>query len=39
MGDKIYNGIAETVSSNGSLILRQKDGSLVKIIAGDVNLS
>lgn len=33
-----YEGIAESVAQNGSLLLRQPDGSLVKIVAGDVTL-
>ncbi len=33
-----YQGIAESVASDGSLMLRQSDGSLVKIVAGDVSL-
>lgn len=37
MGDQFYDGIAESVCKDGSLMLRQKDGSLVKILAGDVN--
>jgi BirA family transcriptional regulator, biotin operon repressor / biotin---[acetyl-CoA-carboxylase] ligase len=37
MGERYYDGIAESVNKDGSLILRQKDGSLVKIVAGDVN--
>jgi len=37
MGNKYFDGIAESVSRDGGLMLRQKDGSLVKIVAGDVN--
>jgi BirA family biotin operon repressor/biotin-[acetyl-CoA-carboxylase] ligase len=37
IGDKYYDGIAESVSKDGSLILRQRDGNLTKIVAGDVN--
>ena len=33
-----YQGIAESVARDGSLLLRQPDGSLVKIVAGDVTL-
>jgi BirA family biotin operon repressor/biotin-[acetyl-CoA-carboxylase] ligase len=33
-----YEGIAESVASDGSLLLRQADGSLTKIVAGDVSL-
>ena len=38
MGDQIYTGRAESVTENGALMIRQKDGHLVKIIAGDVML-
>jgi len=34
-----YQGIAESVASDGSLLLRHPDGSLTKIVAGDVTLS
>jgi BirA family biotin operon repressor/biotin-[acetyl-CoA-carboxylase] ligase len=37
MGDTYYDGIAESVCKDGSLMLRQKDGALIKIVAGDVN--
>ncbi len=37
-GDATYKGIAESVASDGSLLLRQSDGSLIKIVAGDVTL-
>lgn len=33
-----YKGIAEAVASDGSLLLRQPDGDLLKIVAGDVTL-
>jgi BirA family biotin operon repressor/biotin-[acetyl-CoA-carboxylase] ligase len=33
-----YKGIAESVASDGSLLLRQPDGNLLKIVAGDVTL-
>jgi len=36
LGDKVYKGIAESVCRDGSLMLRQKDGKLTRIIAGDV---
>ena len=36
--EAIYKGIAESVASDGSLLLRQSDGSLTKIVAGDVTL-
>jgi BirA family transcriptional regulator, biotin operon repressor / biotin---[acetyl-CoA-carboxylase] ligase len=38
MGDQIYTGRAESVTENGALMIRQKDGHLVQIIVGDVML-
>jgi biotin-(acetyl-CoA carboxylase) ligase len=38
IGNRVYNGIAESVSKDGSLLLRQKDGKSVKIIVGDIVL-
>ncbi len=37
-GKTDYEGIAESVASDGSLRLRHPDGSLTKIVAGDVTL-
>jgi BirA family biotin operon repressor/biotin-[acetyl-CoA-carboxylase] ligase len=37
-GQTSYQGIAESVASDGSLFLRQPDGNLIKIVAGDVSL-
>jgi len=37
-GETTYEGTAESVASDGSLLLRQSDGSLTKIVAGDVTL-
>jgi len=37
-GKTSYKGVAESVASDGSLFLRQPDGSLIKIVAGDVSL-
>jgi len=37
-GKTMYEGIAESVASDGSLLLRQLDGSLTKIVAGDATL-
>ena len=34
---RVYAGLAETVARDGSLLLRQSDGSLINISAGDVN--
>jgi BirA family transcriptional regulator, biotin operon repressor / biotin---[acetyl-CoA-carboxylase] ligase len=38
-GDVIYCGFAESVSADGSLLLRSTEGDLIKIFAGDVSLS
>jgi BirA family biotin operon repressor/biotin-[acetyl-CoA-carboxylase] ligase len=37
-GKTIYEGIAESVARDGSLLLRRSDKSLTKIVAGDVTL-
>ncbi len=37
-GETVYEGIAEAVDRDGSLLLRGFDGRLTKIIAGDVTL-
>lgn len=37
-GETVYEGIAESVARDGSLLLCRSDGSLTKIIAGDVTL-
>jgi BirA family biotin operon repressor/biotin-[acetyl-CoA-carboxylase] ligase len=37
-GQTSYHGIAESVASDGSLFLRQPNGKLIKIVAGDVSL-
>ena len=37
-GATTYKGVAESVASDGSLLLRQSDGNLIKIVAGDVTL-
>ena len=37
-GEAIYEGVAESVARDGSLLLRSSDGSLTKIVAGDVTL-
>ena len=37
-GEATYKGMAESVASDGSLLLRQSDGSLIKIVTGDVTL-
>ena len=36
--DAVYDGIAESVDRDGSLLLRRRDGTSVKIVAGDVTL-
>ena len=35
-GETIYEGLAESVDIDGSLLLRTSDGSLTKIVAGDL---
>ena len=37
-GETIYEGVAESVDGDGSLWLRGLDGSLTRIVAGDVTL-
>lgn len=37
-GDTIEEGMAETVTENGNLILRRADGSLAEVVAGDVTV-
>ncbi len=37
-GDTVIEGIAESVDRDGSLLLRRPDGTLSRIIAGDVTL-
>jgi len=37
-GETTYEGIAESVARDGSLLLRHSDGNLTKIVAGDVTL-
>ena len=37
-GETVYEGIAESVARDGSLLLRNSDGSLTKIVAGDTTL-
>jgi len=37
-GETTYEGIAESVTRDGSLLLRGTDGSLTRIVAGDVTL-
>ena len=37
-GEAIYEGVAESVARDGSLLLRGPDGSLTRIVAGDVTL-
>lgn len=38
LGNEVCQGIAESVTRDGSLILRRNDGSLTKIEVGDVNV-
>jgi BirA family biotin operon repressor/biotin-[acetyl-CoA-carboxylase] ligase len=37
-GKAMYEGVAESVTIDGSLLLRHADGSLTKIVGGDVTL-
>jgi BirA family biotin operon repressor/biotin-[acetyl-CoA-carboxylase] ligase len=37
-GEATCEGIAESVAQDGSLLLRQPDGDLLKVVAGDVTL-
>ena len=37
-GETVYEGVAESVARDGSLLLRSSDGSLTEIVAGDVTL-
>jgi len=37
-GETIHEGIAESVARDGSLLLRGSDGSLTRVVAGDVTL-
>ena len=37
-GNTMYEGIAESVARDGGLLLRHRDGSLTKIVGGDVTL-
>jgi len=37
-GTNVYEGIAESVDRDGSLLLRLPDGTLTRVIAGDVTL-
>lgn len=39
LGNRVCRGTAEAVNRDGSLMIRQKDGSLVRIEVGDVNFS
>jgi BirA family biotin operon repressor/biotin-[acetyl-CoA-carboxylase] ligase len=38
-GTQIIEGLADSVDETGALLIRQSDGSLIKVIAGDVTLS
>jgi BirA family biotin operon repressor/biotin-[acetyl-CoA-carboxylase] ligase len=37
-GETLLKGIAESVASDGSLLLRHTDGSVTRVVAGDVTL-
>jgi BirA family biotin operon repressor/biotin-[acetyl-CoA-carboxylase] ligase len=36
--DAVYEGVAESVEKDGSLFIRRPDGSLTRVVAGDVTL-
>jgi BirA family transcriptional regulator, biotin operon repressor / biotin---[acetyl-CoA-carboxylase] ligase len=36
--DAVFEGVAESVETDGSLFIRRPDGSLTKVVAGDVTL-
>lgn len=38
-GETVYEGVAESVAADGSLVLRTKDDKLIPVVAGDVSLS
>jgi len=37
-GEAIYEGVAESVARDGSLLIRSTNGSMTKVVAGDVTL-
>ena len=37
-GEAIYEGVAESVTKDGSLLLRNMDGGVTRVVAGDVTL-
>jgi BirA family transcriptional regulator, biotin operon repressor / biotin---[acetyl-CoA-carboxylase] ligase len=39
IGRQTHEGIAEDIDEDGSLLLRQADGSVVRLVAGDVTLA
>jgi len=39
LGNTVYQGIAESVNRDGSLLLRHRDGSVTEVVAADVTLS
>jgi BirA family transcriptional regulator, biotin operon repressor / biotin---[acetyl-CoA-carboxylase] ligase len=38
-GDSVIEGVAEAVAEDGALAIRQADGTLARVVAGDVTLS
>jgi BirA family biotin operon repressor/biotin-[acetyl-CoA-carboxylase] ligase len=38
-GDSVITGVAESVDESGALTIRRADGSLARVVAGDVTLS
>jgi len=37
MGETVYTGIAESVTRDGALMLRDFQGTMIKVIAGDIS--
>jgi BirA family biotin operon repressor/biotin-[acetyl-CoA-carboxylase] ligase len=35
--DKVYRGVSEGIGRDGALLLREENGRLTKVIAGDVS--
>jgi biotin-(acetyl-CoA carboxylase) ligase len=38
-GNRVIEGTAESVNASGALLIRRADGSLTRVVAGDVTLS
>ncbi len=37
-GETVFEGVAESVGKDGSLLVRQQDGSLARVVAGDATI-